>query len=161
MTPSGRDWAHLVRIHRRGGNRVRLPDEAGVADVARLFVERAIDEYEFTPAERCVAARLGLGECPAAVAIARGVSEHTIRTQLRAVYASADVSDHGELSADMLKRVAWIAAELYVQLRVLQSSMRERSSDSSRETIAHQEPTSSLPASGRASMECAVCPSPK
>ena len=117
MTLSDREWARLVRIDRRGGSRKPPPDDATVADVARLFVERAIDEYELTLAERCVAARLGLGECPAAIALIREVSEHTVRTQLRAVYNSAEVSDHGELSADMLKRVAWIAAELYVQLR--------------------------------------------
>ena len=98
-----RDWSSRDIEHPPGVLVAELPKQTDVQGQASV----TMDEYELTLAERCVAARLGLGECPVAIALVREVSEHTVRTQLRAVYASADVSDHGELSADMLKRVAF------------------------------------------------------
>jgi DNA-binding CsgD family transcriptional regulator len=50
-----------------------------------------------TAAESDVVGQLMLGLRPKAIAVARGVSEHTVRTQIRSILDKADVNGVREL----------------------------------------------------------------
>lgn len=76
----------------------QAPDRAPDA-VARLLQAA----YGLTAAEAQVAALMGTGESPEAIALARQVSEGTVRTHLRAIYQKLDVSRQLELSARLAR----------------------------------------------------------
>lgn len=67
-------------------------------------IERLLQAaYCLTAAEAHVAMRLGAGESPDAIACSRQVSEGTIRTQLRSIYAKMDVSRQLEFAASLAR----------------------------------------------------------
>jgi DNA-binding CsgD family transcriptional regulator len=57
---------------------------------------------DLTPAERDVGAALITGRSPAEIASSRGCSLHTVRSQIRAIYAKTGTRNRAELA-----RLAW------------------------------------------------------
>lgn len=78
-----------------------LPEQAGfsLAGAAALVVARHSLAQLLTTAERGVLAMLVNGSSVAEIAAARGSSKETVRSQIKMIYAKAEVSSRGELMA--------------------------------------------------------------
>ncbi|HUG37180.1 MAG TPA: LuxR C-terminal-related transcriptional regulator, partial [Candidatus Limnocylindrales bacterium] len=55
--------------------------------------------YQLTPAEASIAAGIAKGSRISAIALERGVSEQTVRSQIKSVFEKTDTTSQGELAA--------------------------------------------------------------
>lgn len=58
--------------------------------------------FDLTPAESMVATNLANGSTTQAIAKTRGVSEHTVRAQVRSIYTKLNISSHPELTRRLI-----------------------------------------------------------
>lgn len=92
---------------------------AEVRDLARGLseaIDRQLESWQLTAAEKDVALLLLKGLSMKEVAGVRGASERTVRKQAQAVYAKAGLSNRAELSAFFLEDILVIEASLNASL---------------------------------------------
>lgn len=94
--------------------------EARPLDVARIAGDAAVTSklearlsslYRLTPTEARVAVQIGRGRSPQEIASSRGTSWHTVRTQLREVFAKTQTRTQSALAHLVTLREVEVAAE--------------------------------------------------
>lgn len=86
----------------------RVPEDAAVASKLATRLWRL---YALTPAEARVAVQIGRGRSPKEIAGAHGTSWHTVRAQLRGVFAKTETCTQSALARLVTLREAEVAAE--------------------------------------------------
>ncbi len=80
------------------GNPAAEPERVDGTAESRLYAVRSRTAWHLTETEALVAADVALGRAPRAIAEERGVSVHTVRTQLKRVLAKSGCHRQVELA---------------------------------------------------------------